>query len=84
MGLGLYDENGYNTADKIGSAEFKKREWISQTAERALLDQIQSNPKWAKIDNVPQWNDNIVENVDDVREQMLLAAKNLRNSVTVG
>lgn len=57
---------------------------IADLAERSLLEQINTNFEGAnKFANVPGWNDNKAEDVHEVREQMLLAAKNLRNSISV-
>ena len=74
LACNLYDEEGNHIMSGDRQA--------ARLAEDALLQQVQENVD-KNIASVPQWNDHKAKNVDEVREQMLLAAKNLRNSVAI-
>ena len=83
MALGMYDEMGNSNYQALGWSEFNEAQKIATFAEEAMLEQVRDAGD-NYVQSIPVWNDSIATGVDDVREQMLLAAKNLRNSIEVG
>lgn len=80
MATGLMEETGRRPLDFNADNNV-----IAELAESSLLEQINTNfeKSYDKFTNVPGWNDNKAEDVHEVRENMLLAAKNLRNSINI-
>lgn len=79
MATGLMEETGLRPLDFNADNNV-----IADLAERSMLEQINTNfEKSDKFTSVPGWNDNTAEDVHEVRENMLLAAKNLRNSINI-